>query len=161
MLTSPRPAGEEPGPMTPAGLLAAAGPLLRTSGQGATAAGVILTLVAFGVIGRFTTGPAVHPLGLVVFAAMCGSFVTAGALAVRARLTLLRALGEIRVRIGAPLDPGVPWTPAGSYGRLREEVFHRELQRLIGAAYRGHDLSLHALLWALATALLFLVWLLT
>ncbi|SEG64673.1 hypothetical protein SAMN04489712_10845 [Thermomonospora echinospora] len=134
--------------------------LLRAGGQDAAIAGVILTLVLVAVMARLLAGPGMGPLGVPVLLGMTGTFLTSATFAVRTRLTLLRALGEVRARIGAPLDPGVPWLPTGSHAAIGEQEMRRELRRLVGAAYRCHDLSLNALVWALATIPLLVVWLL-
>lgn len=160
MLTSPRPAEEEPEPITADGLLTDARWLLRESGQDTAVVGLILTLIAFGVIGRFGAGLTLSPVRSILLLVLIGGFLIAGSLALRARLTLVRTLGDIRVRVGAPIDPGVPWTPLGTHGEVGEDVLRRELQRLIGAAHRSLNLAVNALVWSLVTALVFLLWLL-
>lgn len=141
--------GEEPVPL---------GDLLRVSGQDAAFAGLILVMTVFGTVARLLTG--VSPAALAALVPLAGGLGVSGALALRARLILLRTLGDVRVHIGAPLDPRVPWTPTGSYAPVEVDVLRRELQRLVGAVYRCHDLALNALIWALGTFLFFLVWLL-
>ncbi|MBA9006199.1 hypothetical protein [Thermomonospora cellulosilytica] len=152
MLTRPKPAAGEPRPGSPADLL-------RAGGQDAAIAGGILTLVLAGVLVRLLAGP-VEPLGLPVLLALVATSLTSASYAVRTRLTILRTLGEIRARIGAPLHPGVPWLPTGSDTALPERLLRREVRRLVGAAYRCHDLSLNALLWAFASVVLLVIWLL-
>jgi hypothetical protein len=151
VLTRQRSAGEPQEPLAE---------LLRAGGQDAAIAGVILTMVLATVMARLLAGPGMDPLGVPVLLGMTGTFLTSATFAVRTRLTILRTLGEVRARIGAPLDPGVPWLPAGSHAAIGERELHRELRRLVGAARRCHDLSLNALVWALVTIPLLAIWLL-
>ncbi|HEX2314432.1 MAG TPA: hypothetical protein VHJ17_11885 [Thermomonospora sp.] len=153
MLTRPRPAAGEPRPESPADLL-------RAGGQDALVAGAVLTVVLAGAVVNLALGRGTGLPGLLVLPGLAATFTASAVYAVRARLLILRTLGEVRARIGAPLDPGVPWTPAGSHGALDERAVRREIRRLVGAAYRCHGLSLNALLWAAVTVVLFVVWLL-
>lgn len=152
MLTGPRPDAGEPSSVPPV-------ELLRAGGQEAAIAGGIVTLVLVGVLARLLAGP-VEPLGLPVLVALVATSSTSASYAVRARLTVLRALGEVRARLGAPLHPGVPWPPVGSDAALPERLLNREFRRLIGAAYRCHDLSSNALAWAFVSVVVLVVWLL-
>lgn len=88
--------------------------LLRAGGQEAAIAGGRgdLGAVLVGVLIRLLSGP-VEPLGLPVLLVLTVASSISASCAVRARLTALRALGEVRTRLGAPSIPGCPGCPSG------------------------------------------------
>lgn len=145
----------------PAGTaLAGASRLLRDSGRDALMVGAILLMITVGVITRLAGGAELDLLRALLLAGTAVPAVVAAVLVVRSRQTLLRALGEVRVRLGAPIDPRAPWTPR-DWEELPipdEETVRRETRRVLGAAYRCYDLTWSALPWALAAVAAFLVW---
>ncbi|ACY97756.1 MULTISPECIES: hypothetical protein [Thermomonospora] len=132
--------------------------LLRAIGRDVAATGAILTLVLAGLLVRLPAGPALDPLGLPILLAEVGAFLISAGYAVRTRVVIRRALERLRERSGAPLHPGVPWEPLGSSAALDERELRRELRHLVSTACRCHDLSLNALVWALITGLLAVLW---
>jgi hypothetical protein len=136
--------------------------LVRESAQDARTAGVFLLVVLVGVMGQLADGRAlVSGPGLVrlpLLLAVIGSFGIAVAQMIRSRVTLLRALAEVRGRIGAPLDPSVRWTPYASRTPLTSEVLDRELRQLVSTAHRCCELAGQAQAWAGVTGLLFVFW---
>lgn len=154
MVTAFRPGQGE---ATPEDILGHACALVRLSGQDAAIAAVFLALVLVGTVTRLAAGlPGVAAMALLPVVA--GAFAVSAAYAVRSRLTLVSALGEVRGRTGAPLDPGVPWTPFASSAALDERVRDAQLRRLLSAAHRCGELSWLAVSWAVATSALFLFW---
>lgn len=157
MLTEPTPIEEDPAGAT----LAGATSLLRDSGRDVVIVGVILVMILVGVITRLIGGAELSPPRLLLLAGLAGPYTMSTVLVVRSRLTLLRTLGEVRVQLGAPIDPRAPWT-MNDWEELPDyATFLRETRRMLGAAYRCYDLSGSAMLWALAASAVFLVWTLT
>jgi hypothetical protein len=147
------PNGDEPG----AAALAAAGELARMSAQDALTAGVYLLVVLVGVMSQLAGGgTAVVRLALLVPVAAC--FAVSAGLVVRSRIMLVRALGELRRRTGAPLYPFTPWTPYASGAPLTSAAFEHELRQVVSAAGRCCALAGQATAWAAATGLLFVFW---
>jgi hypothetical protein len=147
-----------PGTETPEHLLGHAYALLRLCGQDAAIAAVLLFLVAAGTVTQlaYAGWPVlIAQLPLVVLA---GAFTMSAGLAVRSRRTLVSALGTLRAATGAPLDPGVPWTPFGLTIALDPGVRDIELRRLLGAAHRCAELAWQAVVWGVVTAVLFVLW---
>ena len=132
--------------------------LLRESGRHATTAAVILLVVAVGVVSRLTGGGPLGGLLVVLLVPIGGSWLVSAGLAARSHRTLLAALARARSRTGAPVDPGVPWTPSGAYAPLDRELVAGELRELLGAAHRCCELASRAEVWAVATLLLFVFW---
>ncbi|MEW2359334.1 hypothetical protein [Spirillospora sp. NPDC029432] len=139
---------------TPEEILGHACTLLRLCGQDAAIAVALLAVVAAGVLTRMPAG--VLPLLLLV--PVAGPFAMAAGYVVRARRTMVSALAAVRAGTGAPLDPTVPWTPAGLAAGPAPGVRDVELRRLLGAAYRCCDLSWHAVVWAVGTSAAFVLW---
>ncbi|MFI0356447.1 hypothetical protein [Actinomadura sp. 9N407] len=139
---------------TPEELLGHACTLLRLCAHDAAIAAMLLTLVAAGVITQMVAGV----IPLVLLTPVVGPFAMAASLAVRARRTMVSALGAVRAGTGAPLDPGVPWTPFGLSADVEPRVRDAELRRLLGAAYRCAELSWQAVVWAVGTGGAFLLW---
>jgi hypothetical protein len=137
--------------------LAAAAELARMSAQDGLIAGVYLLVVLIGVMSQLVGGgTAIVRLALLVPVIACFS-VTLG-LVIRSRLTLARALGELRRRTGAPLHPFTPWTSYASGAPLSLAAFERELRQVVSAARRCCALAGQAEAWAAATGLLFVFW---
>ncbi|GAA4148000.1 hypothetical protein GCM10022416_41930 [Actinomadura keratinilytica] len=150
------PAGEE---VRPDRLLRAAEGLLRTCGQDAAVAAAVLAVVLLGVLAQVAHGGGgLGAVPLALLAALAVAFAVSAALAVRSRLAVLPALGEIRARTGAPLDPGAPWTPFALGTALEERVLDEQLRRLLSAAHRCCELAWRAVVWAVATAGLYVCW---
>jgi hypothetical protein len=145
-----------------AAVLATAGELAhRSASDGLVAIVILLGVVVSAVTqvnesGGLPHGNAAIRLLLLPFVVVC--FGTSVTLVAHSRRTLVRALGEARMRIGAPLDPAVPWVPASFRTPLTSTVLDVELRKLIGAAHRCCDLSYRALWWATMTLLLFVFW---
>ncbi|HEY7483475.1 MAG TPA: hypothetical protein VH912_03350 [Streptosporangiaceae bacterium] len=135
--------------------------LARQSAQDARTAGVFLVIVLVGVTSELATGVSFHGTGLVrlpLLASVLASFAVSVTLVARSRVALLRALGELRSRIGAPVDPSAPWTPSTLDAPITAAVLDRELRRLTGAAHRCCALAAKAQAWAATTGLLFAFW---
>ncbi|MFB4318718.1 hypothetical protein [Actinomadura sp. 21ATH] len=141
---------------TPEEILGHACTLLRLCGQDAAIAVALLAVVAAGVLTQLAAAGSVLPLPLLV--PVAGPFAMAAGYAVRARRTMVSALAAVRAGTGAPLDPTVPWTPAGLTAGLPPDVRDVELRRLLGAAYRCCDLSWHAVVWAVGASVAFVLW---
>jgi hypothetical protein len=160
--TDDRTPREQPSPGSPDQVLAGACDLLRESGRHAAMAAVILMMVAVGVVNRLVGGgpygPGGRPVHYVLLAVVSGLVLLSSVFVVCARRTLRGALARVRSRTGAPLDPGVPWTPAGAYAPLDGDVVAGELRRLLGAAHRCCDLASRAEKLAVAAGVLFLFW---
>ncbi|MBE1536506.1 hypothetical protein [Actinomadura algeriensis] len=146
-----------PRPEPPEDVLGQACALVRLCGQDAAIAAVLLALVLIGTGTRLAAGPP-GLAALALLPVLAGVFATSAVFAVRSRLTLVSVLGEVRGRLGAPLDPGVPWTTFASAAALDGAVRDRELRRLLSAAHRCGELSWRALAWAVTAAVLFLFW---
>lgn len=137
--------------------LAAAAELARMSAQDALTAGVFLLVVLVGVMSQLIGGRTpVLRLALLVPVAVC--FAVSLALVIHCRLTLVRALAELRRRTGAPLYPFPPWTPYASAVPLTSAAFERELRQLVSAAGRCCAIAGQAEAWAATTGLLFVFW---
>ncbi|GAA2452225.1 hypothetical protein GCM10010191_83120 [Actinomadura vinacea] len=149
---------DQPPPETSEELLGRACTLLRLCGQDAAIAAVLLVLVAAGVVTRLAYGGRPEPVALLPLPALAASFATSAGLAVRSRRTLVTALGSVRAATGAPLEPGVPWTPAGLATALDPRVRDGELRLLLGAAHRCCDLAWRAVVWGVLTGVLFVLW---
>nr|BFE36487.1 hypothetical protein GCM10010200_087380 [Actinomadura rugatobispora] len=147
-----------PAPESPEELLAHACALLRLCGQDAALAAVLLVLVAAGTVTRLAYAGWPGPVALLPLLAVAASFGISAVLAVGSRRTLVAALGSVRAATGAPLDPAVPWTPAGLRPALDPRVRDAELRRLLGAAHRCCGLAWQAVLWAAAAGVLFVLW---
>ncbi|WP_131761953.1 hypothetical protein [Actinomadura fibrosa] len=146
-----------PGEESPEDILGHACALVRLCGQDAAVAVVLLALVLVGTVTRLAAGlPGVAALALLPV--LAGAFAVSAGYVVRSRLTLVAVLGEVRGRTGAPVDPGVPWTPFASSTALDERVRDVELRRLLSAAHRCGELSWQAVAWAVTSAVLFLFW---
>ena len=139
---------------SPEDLLGHACTLLRLCAQDATIAALLLAMVAVGVLTQVVAGT----IPLVLLIPVAGPFAISANFAVRARRTMLAALGAVRAGTGAPLDPGVPWTPVGLGSGVAPGVRDIELRRLLGAAYRCAELSWQAVVWGAVTAMGFLLW---
>lgn len=137
--------------------LAAAGELVRMSAQDALTAGVYLLVVLVGVMSQLLGGGTAI-MRLVLLLPLGASFGVSLALVIRSRVTLSRALSELRRRTGAPLHPFTPWTPYASTVRLTPAAFEHELRQLVSAATRCCALAVQAESWAAATGLLFVFW---
>ncbi|WP_131741578.1 hypothetical protein [Actinomadura roseirufa] len=154
MVTAFRPGPDE---QAPEDILGRACALVRLCGQDATMAMALLALVLTGTLARLAVGaPGAPALALLPVLALAGC-VSAG-YATRSRITLVAALREVRDRTGAPVDPGVPWTPFGSSATLDPGVRDAELRRLLSAAHRCGELSWRAVVWAVTAGVLFLFW---
>jgi hypothetical protein len=136
--------------------LAAAGELARMSAQDALTAGVYLLVVLVGVMSQLIGGAAIVRLAQLMPVAAC--FAVSLALVIRSRLTLARALGELRRGTAAPVYPFTPWTPYASTVPLISAAFEHELRQLVSAAGRCCALAGQAEAWAAATGLLFVFW---
>ncbi|MEU6036539.1 hypothetical protein ABZ801_14125 [Actinomadura sp. NPDC047616] len=157
--TAPRPGGPANEAVRADHLLGAAEGLLRTCGQDAAVAAAVLVLVLVGVLTQLAHGGGrLGVLPLVLLAPVAVTFTMSAGLAVRSRLTVVAALGEIRGRTGAPLDPGVPWTPFALGTALDGRVLDEELRRLLAAAHRCCELAWQAVVWGVATAVLCVCW---
>lgn len=135
--------------------------LARQSAQDARTAGVFLLVVLVGLTGELSGGVSFHGAGLArlpLLAAVLASFAVSVTLVVRSRAALLRALGELRSRIGAPVDPAAPWTLSTLDAPITAAVLDRELRRLVGATHRCCALAAQAQAWAGTTGLLFAFW---
>ncbi|GLZ13905.1 hypothetical protein Acsp04_41400 [Actinomadura sp. NBRC 104425] len=157
--TAPRSGGTANEEIRPDRLFRAAEGLLRTCGQDAAVAAAVLAVVLLGVLAQVAHGGGrlgVLPLALLVPVAV--TFAVSAGLAVRSRLMVVAALGEIRGRTGAPLDPGVPWTPFALGTALDGRVLDEQLRRLLAAAHRCCELAWQAVVWAVATAVLYVCW---
>jgi hypothetical protein len=139
---------------TPEDVLGHACTLLRLCGQDAAIAAVLLALVAAGVLTQLVAGT----IPLVLLAPVVAPFAVSAGFAVRARRTMVSALGAVRAGTGAPLDPGVPWTPFGLAADVAPDVRDAELRRLLGAAYRCAELSWQAVVWGVVTSVAFILW---
>ncbi|TDB89332.1 hypothetical protein E1264_08730 [Actinomadura sp. KC216] len=148
-----------PGPdkETPEDLLGHACTLVRLCGRDSAIAAVFLALVLAGTASRLAAGPP-GPAALALLPVMAAAFAVSASYAIRSRRTLLSVLAAVRGRTGAPVDPGVPWTPFGSAAALDARVRDAELRRLLSAAHRCGELSWQAVAWAAATSVLFLFW---
>ncbi|WP_146150262.1 hypothetical protein [Actinomadura rubrobrunea] len=143
----------------PEDVLGQAGVLLRACGQDAAVAAIVLILVLVGAATQLAHGGGrLGALQLALLAPVAAASAGSAALAVRSRLVLVAALGTARGRTGAPLDPGVPWTPFASGSALDRRARDEELRRLLAAAYRCCDLAWRAVVWAAAAAVLFVCW---
>jgi hypothetical protein len=142
--------------------LATASELAHTSAQDARIAEVFLLVVLVGVMGQLADGRSLFSgeglVRLPLLMAVIVSFAVAVTQVVRSRVTLLRALGEVRTRIGAPLDPSAPWTRHADRDALTPEVLDRELRRLVANAHRCCELAGQAQAWAGITGLMFVFW---
>jgi len=69
-----------------------------------------------------------------------------------------RALAELRLVTGAPVDPSVPWLPLGVRPLADSKVTWAYVVPLIAAAARQHARSRLALMAAVATTAAFLLW---
>jgi hypothetical protein len=160
--TDDRTPRERPSPRSADEMLAGACDLLRESGRHAAIAAVILMMLAVGVVNRLVGGgpygPGGPPVHYVLLAVVSGLVLWSAVFVVWARRTLRDALARVRSRIGAPLDPGVPWTPAGVHASLDGDIVAGELRRLLGAAHRCCDLASRAEELAAAAGVLFLFW---
>jgi hypothetical protein len=160
--TGDRTPRERPSPGSADEMLGGACDLLRESGRHAAIAAVILMMLAVGVVNRLVGGGPYGPGGglvhYVLLAVVSGLVLWSAVFVVCARRTLRSALARVRSRTGAPLDPAVPWTPAGVYTSLDEDIVAGELRRLLGAAHRCCDLASRAEELAVAAGVLFLFW---
>jgi hypothetical protein len=160
--TDDRAPREEPSPGPSDQVLGGACDLLRESGRHAAIAAVILMVVAVGVVNRLVGGgpygPGGRPVHYVLLAIVSGLVLLSAVFVAYARRTLRGALARVRNRTGAPLDPGVPWTPTGAYAPLDRDIVAGELRRLLGAAHRCCDLASRAEELAVAAGVLFLFW---
>ncbi|HEU5161102.1 MAG TPA: hypothetical protein VFU43_29160 [Streptosporangiaceae bacterium] len=143
-------------------LLATAGELVRMSAQDALTAGVYLLVVLVGVLGQLSglgaLGAGTALVRLLVLAGVTACFAVSLTLVIRSRVTLARALGELRRLTGAPYYPFTPWSTRASAERLTSAAFERELRQLMSAAGRCSALAGQATAWAAATGLLFVCW---
>ncbi|TQM69514.1 hypothetical protein FHX41_3209 [Actinomadura hallensis] len=142
---------------TPEDLLGHACTLVRLCGRDFAIAAVFLALVLVGTVTRLAAGAPGLP-ALALLPVLAGSFAISAGYAARSRRTLVAVLAEVRGRTGAPIDPGVPWTPFASAVALDDRVRDVELRRLLSAAHRCGELAWQAVAWAAATSVLFLFW---
>jgi hypothetical protein len=142
----------------PDDLLGQASGLLRVCGQDAAVAAALLVLVAVGVVTQLTGLGRPGAIATVLPAPVALAFATSAGFAIRSRRTLVGALGAVRGRTGAPLDPNVPWKPFGLGGALDERVRDEELRRLLAAAHRCCELAWQAVVWGVVTSVLFVFW---
>ncbi|WP_153539585.1 hypothetical protein [Actinomadura macrotermitis] len=149
-----------PGPRAddgPGDLLGHACALVRLCARDAMIAATLLALVVVGVTAQLAAGRT-GVLALVSLTVVGAAFSVAASCVLRARRTLVTALGAVRGRTGAPLDPGVPWTPFALGTALDNGVRDVELRRLLAAAHRCCELSWQAVNWAVITSGLCLLW---
>lgn len=145
-------------PETPEEILGRACDLLRLCWQDAAIATVLLVLVAAGTLVQLTHAGWPGLAGQLLLAPVAGTFTMSAGLVVRSRRTLVSALSAVRAATGAPLDPTVPWQPFGLSAALDPGVRDTQLRRLLGAASRCVEAAWLAVIWALVSAGLFLVW---
>lgn len=143
---------------SPGEVLSGVSALMRESGREAVVAVVILLAVLMGVVGLLPGGMGFPVVGPVLLLSMSVTFATSAALACRSRQTMVRALAELRMRIGAPVDPQAPWTSLGAEPPPGEDALWREVRRLIGAAWLCAELAWRAVVWALVTGVIFIFW---
>lgn len=86
------------------------------------------------------------------------SWLATAALVLVAEWPVTSALAELRLKTGAPLDPGVPWTPIGVRPLSDSEVTWGHVVPLIAAATRRHTRTRLALGAAVVTTAVFLCW---
>jgi hypothetical protein len=145
-----------------AGALAIASELTsRSASDGLVAVVILLGVVVSAMSQLDGTGGLLRgnaPVRLLLLPVVIACFGTSATLVALSRRTLVRALGETRMRVGAPLDPAVPWTPNSSRTPLSGEVLDTELRKLVGAAHRCCELAFRALWWATLTLIWFVFW---
>jgi hypothetical protein len=152
MMTQPELYQEMPEPNE--ALLGRACELLRQSRLQADLAMIPLVVVATGVVGRMG-GPLPGLLRGVLLAATAVGFLGALYWIVRSRRTVSTALGDLRSRMGAPVQR-VPWKAVGIDRPLGKDVLGRELRSLLGAAYACSRYSESAVAWSVVTLVLYL-----
>jgi hypothetical protein len=138
--------------------------LLRDTAPGLTTSAAALGTITIGLAVEAAALPmAPRPLpaivacgGLFMILVLC--WLRAATLLVLAGLPIGRALGQQRVRTGAPLDPRAPWasipTPEAGAGQWRWGRVHQLLSQ---ARLRSERIQL-ALNWSLVTTAAFLAW---
>jgi hypothetical protein len=116
-------------------------------------AGGVLAVSAAGLVtaARWLVTTAGHGwgLGLLAGAALC--WVTAAVTLVRAERPVADALGDLRWRTGAPIDPSVPWVPIGMCRPVVTELGWEQSLSLIAAANLRRARARLALRWAVIT----------
>jgi hypothetical protein len=152
------PRQDGPAPETPEEILRHATALLRLCGQDAAIAAVLLALVAAGTVAQLAYAGWPGFVAQVPLVALAGSFALSAGLVARSRRTLLAALGTVRMTTGAPVDPGVPWTPFGLAADLDPGLRDVELRRLLGAAHRCAEQAWQSVVWGVVTAVMFILW---
>lgn len=143
---------------SPDAMLVGACGLLRESGRHGAVVAVILLVLSVAMASRLADGGPHGAVGLALLVAAGGLGLLSAGFVACSRRTLLGALARVRSRTGAPLDPGVPWTPSGAHTPLDVEIVVGELRRLLGAAHRCCALTSRAEKLAVAAGLLFVLW---
>lgn len=133
-------------------LLGRACDLLRQSRVQADLALIPLLVVLTGEVTRIG-GPAPGVVRAALMVATGVSFLGALCWVVRARSMVVRALGDLRIRTGAPVQR-VPWTAVGIDRPFEAVALGRELRNLLGAAYGCCRYSEIAVAWSVVTLVL-------
>jgi hypothetical protein len=138
--------------------------LLREGRPAMVVNGVAVAAVTVGVSVEATVRPmslhaglrsAVYVALLVVLAACV---VRAVALMISASRRLMDELGELRRQIGAPIDPGVPWTPVKTLVPTSPALRQKRMEAVLAAAHYRNARIHQALGWAAMAVICFFAW---
>lgn len=122
-------------------------------------------LLAAVLVGAATVAAALVSRGQVLTLGSAGllvpvilSWLVTAALVLLAEGPVTSALGELRLKTGAPVDPAAPWSPLGVRPLADSEVTWGYVVPLIAAATLRHTRTLLAVYAAVVTTAVFLLW---